>query len=207
VPGHTASPACTARTPSTTSSAEALFGRYPLTPARTHCRNSVSSPVTPISKICTFGAEARTFRIAVRSSFMLPREVSSRMSASFFSKSSVRKGPALYTPATSIFPPFTNIRESASRSRRFSAATNTRGLPPAHTSSFGCATFSSLPALARRSPFERALFRPCSGTTKLCLALAFMAGHPPCILAIRLCQTSPAAIGCIPNLASRFCNS
>src|SRR6266404_4252940 len=114
---------------------------------------------------------------------MLPREVSSKMSASSFIKSSVRKGPALYTPATSIFPHFTNIRESASRSSRFSAATNTRGLPPARTSSFGGATFSSLPTLARRSPLERALFCPCSGTTKLCLAPASMAGHPPCLLA------------------------
>src|SRR6266566_6800644 len=44
-PGQTASPACSARTPSNTSFAEASRGKFPLTPARRHCRNSDSSPV------------------------------------------------------------------------------------------------------------------------------------------------------------------
>jgi len=44
VPGQIASPPCSARTPSTTSSAEASRGRYPRTPARRHCRNSACSP-------------------------------------------------------------------------------------------------------------------------------------------------------------------
>ena len=121
--------------------------------------NSVSSPAVPISKICTFGAHARTFRIAVRSSFALPRDVSSRMSTSSLSKSSARKGLAVTIPAATMSPPFASIRDSASRNNRFSAATKTRGLPlPQHTLPPACPASFSIPIFVLRSPFERLFF-------------------------------------------------
>jgi hypothetical protein len=54
-------------------------------------------------------------------------------------------------PTTSISPLLTSIRESASLSRRFSAATKTRGLAPAAVLSFARAALSSAAMLVRLS--------------------------------------------------------
>src|SRR6202521_865654 len=184
LPGQIASPPCSARTPSTTSSAEASLGRYPRTPARTHCRNSACSPVIPIRRIRTLGEVVRTFRTAVRSSLMIPRDDRRRTSVSSSSKSSARNGSSMSVPTTSISPLLTSIRESASLSRRFSAATKTRGLVPAAVLPFTRAALSSTAMLVRRSPFELIFFGACSASCKIWRVPAFIVGHPPRVFAL-----------------------
>src|SRR6267143_1212814 len=154
--------------------------------SRTHCKNSPSSPVTPIRRIRTLGAVVRTLRTAVRSSFLLPRDDRSRMSVSSPSRSSVRKGSAVSVPTTSISSLLTSIRESASLSRRFSAATKTRGFCLAVVPSFARAALSPATIFVRRSPFELIFFLGCSAACKIWRVPAFIVGHPPCVSALML---------------------
>ena len=76
------------------------------------------------------GAVVRTLRTAFKSSFLFPRDDSRRMSVSSLSRSSVWNCPATSVPTASISLLLTSIMESASRIRRFSAATKTRAFCP-----------------------------------------------------------------------------